>query len=278
VPRSWADGKLNTFGFTREDYDPVTGLLFLRARYYKPDIGRSLTQDEDVEALTDPLAWNLYIYCRNNPVTLVDPSGKVPAILVALAIILLSGVAAGVVSVAVYLAVTPRELWSLNEALFHFGIGFIGGVVAGAVGSAVAGIALKTVAHAGAITKVLVGIASGGLGGMAGGAISQMAFNFFTGRPLVEGLVDSIVWGGAMGALFGGITSALSLKFSFFRMRPGTFLPKFKLMQLSGQIGPNTWKFIRQQVLSSSSPYYYQRYKGEVVAKAYSPKIPIGVL
>jgi RHS repeat-associated protein len=269
VPAGIPSG-LNTFGFAGEDYDPVTGLVFLRARYYKPDIGRFVTQDEVVGAQTDPLSWNLYIYARNNPATLTDPSGRFGWLAI-LAIAFFSGLTAGVTSVATYL-VTNIGHWDLAEALFQFGIGFIGGFVGGSVSGVLAGAALKATETAGAITKILVGVASGAAGGMAGGAASRVAFNLFTGRPLGEGLVDSILWGGAMGGLFGGVGAGLSLKVSFFKMRG--FSPAFKANQFLGGFGANTWKFIRQQVLSSSSPYYYGRYNNEVIAKTYSPNVP----
>jgi RHS repeat-associated protein len=76
-PRS-GDPESETFLFTGEQYDARardvrlidadTGLYYLRARYYDPDIGRFLTQDP-VPAV------NLYAYVGNNPVNFVDPSG-----------------------------------------------------------------------------------------------------------------------------------------------------------------------------------------------------------
>lgn len=60
----------NRFGFTGELYDPVSALLYLRARFYNPVIGRFLQEDN---YYGDGL--NLYVYCRNHPVKYVDPSG-----------------------------------------------------------------------------------------------------------------------------------------------------------------------------------------------------------
>ncbi len=60
----------NRFGFTGEQFDPVAGLYYLRARFYNPVIGRFIQEDT---YYGDGL--NLYTYCANNPVKYVDPSG-----------------------------------------------------------------------------------------------------------------------------------------------------------------------------------------------------------
>ncbi|NLU51242.1 MAG: RHS repeat-associated core domain-containing protein, partial [Syntrophomonadaceae bacterium] len=45
------------------------------ARYYDPVVGRFLTEDTLFGELDDPLSQNLYLYCANNPVVYVDPTG-----------------------------------------------------------------------------------------------------------------------------------------------------------------------------------------------------------
>ena len=60
----------NRFGFAGEQYDPVAGMYYLRARFYNPVIGRFIQEDT---YYGDGL--NLYAYCHNNPVGYVDPSG-----------------------------------------------------------------------------------------------------------------------------------------------------------------------------------------------------------
>jgi len=56
------------------DYD--TGLYYLKSRFYDPYIHRFISPDEakylDVQT---PYGTNLYAYCNNNPVMIVDPSG-----------------------------------------------------------------------------------------------------------------------------------------------------------------------------------------------------------
>ena len=62
----------NPYRYCSENYDTETGLIYLRARYYDPELGRFLTEDP----VKDGLNW--YVYCGNNPVNFVDPSGMKP--------------------------------------------------------------------------------------------------------------------------------------------------------------------------------------------------------
>jgi RHS repeat-associated protein len=54
--------------------DSETGLYYYRARYYDPNIGRLLSEDQkDVGGLGE---WaNLYFYVKNSPINLIDPFG-----------------------------------------------------------------------------------------------------------------------------------------------------------------------------------------------------------
>jgi RHS repeat-associated protein len=65
-------GTVTGYGFTGREFDPETGLLYYRARYYDPKIGRFVSED--------PIGFdgdqiNLFPYVANNPVNLNDPSG-----------------------------------------------------------------------------------------------------------------------------------------------------------------------------------------------------------
>ena len=61
----------NPFRYCGEYYDTETGLIYLRARYYDPNIGRFTSVDPAKHGT------NWYVYCGNNPVIYIDRNGKV---------------------------------------------------------------------------------------------------------------------------------------------------------------------------------------------------------
>jgi len=84
----------NTYGFTgQQQFGEADSLVFLRARYYDPRIGRFVSRDpllsmdyyavkgwglpklSEWSKLIKPRWLNAYVYCLNNPVNLVDPTG-----------------------------------------------------------------------------------------------------------------------------------------------------------------------------------------------------------
>ena len=69
-------GEINPIRYRSYYYDDEIGLYYLRARYYDPETGRFISQDNisylDPEHL---MGLNLYAYCGNNPITSKDPDG-----------------------------------------------------------------------------------------------------------------------------------------------------------------------------------------------------------
>ncbi len=61
--------------FTGQVNESALGLYFFNARWYDPVLRRFVQPDSLVPQPGNPLAWDRYSYCRNNPVRLVDPSG-----------------------------------------------------------------------------------------------------------------------------------------------------------------------------------------------------------
>ena len=68
-------GAINPFRYRGYYYDSETGLYYLNSRYYDPVIGRFVNADDLVVAGDGMLSSNMYLYCQNNPICCVDPTG-----------------------------------------------------------------------------------------------------------------------------------------------------------------------------------------------------------
>jgi RHS repeat-associated protein len=68
-------GPDNLFGYTGLEYDYYSGLTNARARSYKPEIGRFISEDTYKGTLGNPQSQNGYSYVWNNPLIYTDPSG-----------------------------------------------------------------------------------------------------------------------------------------------------------------------------------------------------------
>ena len=65
----------NSYLYTGQQFDDLTGLYSLRARYYDPGLGRFLSQDTAGVLYGNPVELNRYVYTANDPVNHLDPSG-----------------------------------------------------------------------------------------------------------------------------------------------------------------------------------------------------------
>ena len=86
------DQAKNEVSYTGGIYDQSTGLYYLNARYYNPEDGRFLTEDTYHGENDKPDTQHLYVYCANNPVNYVDPSGHYAVALYTLVKIVAGGV------------------------------------------------------------------------------------------------------------------------------------------------------------------------------------------
>jgi RHS repeat-associated protein len=73
--RSMTGTSKTKYTFTGEEND-VTGLVYLRARYYDPAVGRFLSRDPFPMKVADTQSVNRYAYVKNNPTNYVDPAGE----------------------------------------------------------------------------------------------------------------------------------------------------------------------------------------------------------
>ena len=68
-------GQSRVFAYNGEQYTPQTGLQYLRARHYDPQLGAFTTRDTYLGDVKTPISQNRYTYAHNNPVRYADPSG-----------------------------------------------------------------------------------------------------------------------------------------------------------------------------------------------------------
>ena len=175
----------NPFRYRGYYYDNETGLYYLNARYYDPNIGRFISPDvltilDETKGQINGL--NLYMYCNNNPIMYVDPSGCLPK--------WVNWILGGILIVG-----------SIALTIATAGLG---GVIASAIGNGIwAAIA------GGALAGGIVGAASGALLS-AGTQIISNGIENFSWAEVGKGALTGLITGAIAGGIFGGITHVYS--------------------------------------------------------------------
>ena len=93
----------NPFIYKSYYYDKETKLYYLNSRFYSPELKQFLTID-DINYLDESLGnMNLFSYCNNNPIMMVDPSGHFPWLVLAIisGVLIAGGATLGGVSAGV---------------------------------------------------------------------------------------------------------------------------------------------------------------------------------
>jgi len=193
-----------SFGFTGEQTS--AGLLYLRARFYDPEVGRFLSRDPFPGFPQQPDTLNPYPYVRNNPVNYVDPSGEfvLTSLLIAAGIGALVGGIGGAVSYAMSHPGSFGDL--INSGCFwrQVGIGAAVGAISGLAAGAISGIlgGLGIVGSGFWSTVFLGGVSGAVSGGVAEGARQLLTYGRIC-DPV--SILAAIASGAISGALFAGI-------------------------------------------------------------------------
>lgn len=229
----------NPFRYRGYYYDVETGLYYLKSRYYDPFLGRFLNADHPAylaEGLLDFNGNNLYSYCDNNPVNMLDADGHMPkwltwtlAGLAVAGLVALTAVSFGIAA--------PLGISVLIGIVIGAGIGgaaaaisgangegiFLGAISGGLIGGSMAfacGLGLMAGAAylAGAATIAATGIGAGisiggalGIASLTGGAAYALAYSINTGANNRE-----FNWGKFAGSfIVGGIFATANFGIGF---------------------------------------------------------------
>ncbi|WPB74323.1 toxin TcdB middle/N-terminal domain-containing protein [Archangium violaceum] len=120
----------NSRGYGGHEVDE-TGLVYMNARYYDPQLGRFISPDALVPSSGNPQALNRYAYVYNNPISNTDPTGHVPVV-AAIATAVSVGVATSFTGAAFVISVVGAATVTAGYVLKDPMLMSIGGVLLGA--------------------------------------------------------------------------------------------------------------------------------------------------
>ena len=132
-------GNVNPFRYRGYYYDVETGFYYVSSRYYDPEVGRFISPEPNVDygAFDDGaglVGYNVYAYCANNPVMLVDYDGEsvtIACVLIGAGVGLIIG-AYGGSRVAKKKTLKPSDGWKYWKRVVGYGV--LGTVAGGLVG------------------------------------------------------------------------------------------------------------------------------------------------
>ena len=196
----------NAFLYCSEYFDSETETYYLRARYYNPANGRFNAEDthwnvknriygdnpikmnehEDVLGLNQYTlqidytavlqSGNLYVYCGNNPVMYMDPSGEAFMLLTAA----IGAVVGGIVGAAVSYATTGKVTWQSVAigAVAGGVIGLTGGAAVAHLATGYAAASTSSVLTAGASWASALAASGAGTSAALGRAFEKWFYSF----------------------------------------------------------------------------------------------------
>ncbi|MDY5989321.1 MAG: RHS repeat-associated core domain-containing protein, partial [Coprococcus catus] len=124
-------GKDNPYRFKGYYYDEETGMYYLKSRYYQPEICRFISADVYIATELNTNGSNMYSYCKNNPVMLMDSDGSFAILAIAGAFLaekgteMLVGAVVNVATTAIVAGILGEE-YTLKDAAMAAVTGAVG--------------------------------------------------------------------------------------------------------------------------------------------------------
>ena len=220
-------GEINPYRYRGYYWDGEVKLYYLNARYYDPQVGRFISQDDisylDPETLN---GLNLFAYCLNNPVMGYDPEGTFWFTFLTAAI----GAVVGAISGAIDYAINHEGEFDQNELWKNVAAGAASGAVAGFVIGITKGKGIKAASYLSAAAASAVSEVWDYVSGTKEVTVQNVAKSFLTvaGETLVNGSFNYI----------GNLSAAKLVP-----TNPGWFIPKKFLSYFTKSYGQ---KMIKQ--------------------------------
>ena len=144
-------GKDNPYRYKGYYYDDETGMYYLKSRYYQPEICRFISADVYIATELNMNGSNMYSYCKNNPVMLMDSDGSFAILAIAGAFLaekatsMIVGAVVNVATTAITAGILGEE-YTLKDAVMAAVTGAVG--ASGPAGPLAAGLISGFVTYA----------------------------------------------------------------------------------------------------------------------------------
>jgi len=115
-----ATGLRSRYGYTSRELDP-TGLMYYRARYYQPEVGRLASADPILPEPPHTALLNKFSYAKNRPTSLTDPTGLrydyTPGEVLGISLGVVFALGVGALAFAIALGCFQGKFGSLDQTL-----------------------------------------------------------------------------------------------------------------------------------------------------------------
>ena len=88
---------LNPLRYRSYYYDTESALYYLNTRYYSAEIGRFISSDGYIQTGQGVLDKNMFAYCLNNPVNMLDQTGELAGWAIALIVLAVCAIGGGII-------------------------------------------------------------------------------------------------------------------------------------------------------------------------------------
>jgi RHS repeat-associated protein len=176
----------------------VTGLICQGQRWYDPLLCQFISPDPFVNGIFTIGAWNPYLYCLGNPISLSDPTGC--SFWSVLEIIGIAILAAACVVAAVWTG--GASLVALGVLTANLSTGLLVGVAVGALGGALAGEIAAQKAGGNIWAGAFLGALLGGVSSLGGGVLGSLvgsAMPTVFGTTVLQYVAAGVVQGAVAG-------------------------------------------------------------------------------